>query len=150
MGPSAGALRQMVQDYHEKAEDDHKRLRGDLDGVGKKVSGLETVQIDLLQRVSMLERTPVSAEKVTFSGKLLVAIVGSCLVVAGGMWQLHVGIGDLKASVDNAAKLQDERTAIQKEKMDDLGRQIEMRRVEIQRISDKLTEYVQTKQEPHR
>jgi hypothetical protein len=44
--------------------------------------------------------------------------------------------------VANAAKLQDERNATQKETLDNLGRQIEMRRVEIQRVRDDLAEYM--------
>lgn len=144
MGPQSqnGALLQLVHANRDEAEKGHKRLRTDVDGIGKKVAGMEAVQTDLQLRVQKLELAPVNVEKVSFSSVQLIGVVVASLALAAGMWQLHVGIDDVKTTVANAAKLQDERNATQKETLDNLGRQIEMRRVEIQRVRDDLAEYM--------
>lgn len=138
-------VRHLVDMHREQAEDGHKRLRKDLDGVGGKVSSLQTIQTDLLLRVQKLELTPVNVEKVSFSSVQLIAIVVASIALAAGMWQLHNGIDNLQTAVANTAKLQDERNLTQKETLDNLGRQIEMRRVEIQRVRDDLAEFIRQK-----
>ena len=75
----------------------------------------------------------------------LIGIVVASLGLAAGMWGLHNGIDDVAKSVASAAKLQDERNVTQKETLDNLGRQIEMRRVEIQRVRDDLAEFIRQK-----
>jgi len=140
--PSHGVLQEKIDTISKKAEEDHKRLREDVNAIGGKVSSLLTTQTDLLLRVQKLELAPINVEKVSFSSVQLIAIVVTSLALAAGMWQLHVGIDDVGKTVANAAKLQDERNAAQKETLDNLGRQIEMRRVEIQRVRDDLAEYM--------
>jgi len=143
--PSNGVLQEKIEQIGDKALEDHKRLREDFNGIGGKVASLMTTQTDVLLRLQKLELTPINVEKVSFSSIQLIAIVGASLTLAVGMWQLHVGIDSVGTTVANAAKLQDERNATQKETLDNLGRQIEMRRVEIQRVRDDLAEYMRQK-----
>lgn len=136
---------QLVHANHEAAAEGHKRNRERVESATGRIASLEAGFTDLRERMAAIERTPLNVERVTFSSRQLAAIVGGCLIVAGTMWQLHIGINDVQAAIVNSAKLQDERTAMQNKAIDDLGRNIEMRRVEIQRLSDKLTEFMQAK-----
>jgi hypothetical protein len=127
---------QLVHANHDEAERGHKRLRTDVDGIGKKVAGMEAVQTDLLLRVQKLELAPVNVEKVAFSSVQLIAIVVASLGLAAGIWQLHVGINDVQVSIVNSAKLQDERNETLKEELKQQKAALEMRRVEIQNLSN--------------
>ncbi len=88
------------------------------------------------RRLDRLEQSPINVDKVAFSTKQLLTIVGACLVMAAGMWQLRVGIQDVQVAVIGAAKLQDERNETLKEELRQQKAALEMRRVEIQNLSN--------------
>lgn len=144
-----GALRQLVEDHHDQAEKAHQRMRTDLDGVGKKVTDIETQCTNLLLRVTAIERTSVNIEKVTFSSTQLALIVAGCLGIAAGMWTLRVGINDVQVAVANATKIQDERYAVQMKQIEDLGKELQLRRLEIKDLSKQMSDFqLQQQQRP--
>lgn len=134
--PTMGVVLQMVRQNHEQAEEGHKRLRGDYREMEVDIGALKAQVAAIEGRVTRIEATPVNVEKVFFSGKMLTAIVGSAIVFAGGFWQLHVSIDNVHDAVINTAKLQDERNETQKEAIRELRAALEMRRVEIQNLSN--------------
>ena len=140
--PSNGALQQLINDHKDDAEKGHRRLREDVNGIGRKVDGFQATQTDLLLRVQRLELTPVNVEKVSFSSKQLLSVIGGCLIVAGGMWQLHVDTKDLHDAVVTAAKIQDERNLAQEKQMSDVKAELQLRRIEIQNLSNKLSDFM--------
>ena len=89
-------------------------------------------------RVSALERATVNVEKISFSGRQLIAIAGFAIVMAGGMWTLTRGIDDLRDTIEAGSKLQDERNDNQNKAIQDVRQQLELRRLEIQRVSEML------------
>jgi hypothetical protein len=155
--PSSGVLQEKIVQIGQKAEDDHKRLRGDVDAIGGKVATLMTGYTDVLVRLKTLELTPPpNVEKVAWTTKQSIGVAGAigtaCLIMSGWMYSLqssikdvHTDVNTAAAAVASAAKLQDERTASQKEAMGELRTALEMRRVEIQRVRDDLTEYMRQK-----
>lgn len=156
MSPSNAALQQLLHTQHDQQEDAHKRLRTDLNGIGKKVDGMEALQTDLQLRLTRIEERKPTVENVAWSTNflrwLIVTGVAVGVALSGWMWSIQSSIKDVHtdvmaaaAAVSSAAKLQDERTAAQKDTMDQLRAAIEMRRVEIQRLSDKLSDYMQTR-----
>jgi hypothetical protein len=143
---SQGAVIEIVAHNHELAEKGHLRLRKDVDALDIQVERMEAAHAALLARLTRIEQSPVNVEKVSWSTRQMIVIFGAGLSIAAGMWQLRVGIDAVNTTVANAARLQDERNATQKETLDNLGRQIEMRRVEIQRVRDDLAEFTRQRQ----
>jgi len=133
---STGVLYQMVTQNHDQSEEGHKRLRNDLRDLEKQVDALDASTSALAVRVLKLEQAPVNVDKVAFSGRQLIAIVSACVVLAAGMWRLQVAIDLVGTAVTNAAKLQDERNDTIKEELKQQKAALEMRRVEIQNLSN--------------
>lgn len=140
--PSNGALQQLINDHHDQHAAAHKRLREDVNGIGKKVDGFQLIQTELLLKVQKLELTPVTVEKVNWSSRQLVAIVGVALALGGGMWRLQLGIDGVHDAIANAATLQNERNASQEKQLTDVKAELQLRRIEIQNLSNKLSDFM--------
>ena len=140
--PSNGALQQLIHDHRDDADKAHARLREDVNGIGRKVDGFQLVQTELLLKVQRLELTPTNIEKVSFSSKQLVAIVVVALGLGGGMWRLSVGIDDVKTSITAAATLQNQRNESQESQLKDVKAELQLRRIEIQNLSNKLSDFM--------
>jgi hypothetical protein len=140
--PSNAALQQLINDHRDDAESAHKRLRDDLNGIGRKVDTFQSVQTELLLKVQRLELTPMNVDRVNWSSRQLVAIVGVALALGGGMWRLQVGIEDVKTSIGAAASLQNQRNESQEAQLKDVKAELQLRRIEIQNLSNKLSDYM--------
>jgi hypothetical protein len=144
--PSNGALHQLINDHRDESEKSHKRVREDINGIGRKVDGFQVVQTDVLLRLQKLELTPPSVDKVSWTTKQLTAIVGSivtgCLILGGGIWGLRSDISDVKLSIANAATLQNQRNESQEKQLTDVKAELQLRRIEIQNLSNKLSDFM--------
>ncbi len=140
--PSTGALQQLINDHRDDAGKAHKRLRDDLNGLGQRVASLQTIQTELLLKVQKLELTPVNVEKVNWSSRQLVAIVGVALALGGGMWRLQIGIDGVQQSIVSAATLQNQRNESQEKQLTDVKAELQLRRIEIQNLSNKLSDFM--------
>ena len=133
---SSAAILRLVDDNRTDAREAHKRLRVDVDNLERVADGLTANHAILSARLDRLEREPVNVDKMKFSVAQLVLIVGFFIGIAGGMWRLD-------SRFDTFDKMQTERNDTQKAAMDELRANLEMRRIEIQRVSDKLSEFMQ-------
>lgn len=148
-GPSTAMLLQMVTQNHQTAEEGHRRLREDLREMEKEIDKLVARQEaaaklhdELSAKFSRFESTPLNVDKVTFSGRQLAVIVGACLSIAVGMWSLKVSVDGVQGEIKSTAKLQDERNATTNQALDQLRANLEMRRVEIQNLSNFIQQNV--------
>ncbi len=85
----AEALRQLVEDHREQAEEGHERLRRDFRALDDRLERLTHDHLALGRRVDRMETTPPNIEKMAWSTKQLIGIVSAAVVLAGGMWQIH-------------------------------------------------------------
>lgn len=151
---SVALLQQMVKQNHEQLEEGHQRLRESLRDVQQYAEDIDGRQSILNVRITAAEnvaKLPMNMEKVTFSTKQLLAIIAACGVMAGSMWRLQsssastaIAINELRATIATSDKLQDARNETQKAAMDQLRAGLEQRRVEIQRVSDSLGDFIRT------
>ncbi len=146
--PSNTALQQLINDHHDYHQKAHQRLRNDVNGIGQKVDGLQSVQTDLLLRLQRMELTPVNVDKVNWSSRQLIAIVAVAFALGGGMWRLQVGIEDVKTSITSSAALQNQRNESQEKQLSDVKAELQLRRIEIQNLSNKLSDYMLQKGKP--
>lgn len=128
-------------------------MEKEIDKLQAMYSASMVLQNDLAAKLTKIESTPLNVDKVTFSGKQLTVIVGTCIALAGGMWQLHVGIDKtvekvegLQIAIQNNAKLQDERNETTRQALDQVRANLEMRRVEIQNLSNFIQQNVVVRQ----
>ena len=146
--PSTSLIMQMLDQHHVQAEAGHARLRLDVRQIEQEIDRIIAEQAALASKISKVETKPLDIEQVSFSTKQMTLIVGAALSIALGMWQLHSGITDLQDSILNAAKLQDERNETTKQALDQLRANLEMRRVEIQNLSNFIQQNVRQGAKP--
>jgi len=134
-----GAIWAAIDRNREDGDKDHDRLRKTLDSVEVRLTAA-------LDRIQKLENAPVTPERVQLSGKPLWTLIVAAFLLGGGIMNLQFGLSTISRDIAASTKLQDDRNLTQKEAMDQLRTNLEMRRVEIQRLSDKLTDYMQQHQ----
>jgi hypothetical protein len=157
---STGVLQERVETIGKKAEDDHKRLRTDVDGIGKKVAGIEIVQADVLLRLKTLELAPPpNVEKVSWTTRQSVgvatAIAGAVLAISAWMYSIQGGIKDVHTDVNAAAaavtaatKLQDERNDTQNKQIAEIKSELRLTQIEVQNLGKQLSDYMLQKNKP--
>ena len=164
--PTAGLLLQMLQQNDEKHEAAHARIRHDHRELESKHDGLEkqVTRLDLLmtEQVRYLEdfkaamktaqEAPIDIGKIVFNPKMVLAIVGAVLAVVSGNYFTNAPLRDKIESVSERVLLiqaditkQNERAAAVQAAVDDLKRQMEMRRLEIQNVSNDLQQIRRSK-----
>jgi len=140
--PSNSALQQLLNDHHDYHEKAHKRLREDLNGYGARVAGMQTIQTELLLKVQKLELTPPNIDKVSWSSRQLVAIVVAVFGLGAGIYRVQTGIDSLQKSIAAAAELQNQRNESQEKQLTDVKAELQLRRIEIQNLSNKLSDFM--------
>jgi hypothetical protein len=139
----------MLQQNDDKHEDAHRRLRTDIrigeaerDALTLRVQALEAMLAQTRQIVTDNKEQPIDIGKIVFDPKMVVAIVGLAVAIVGGNWFINQPIRDgltvLQGQVSGNTKLEDERAKVFKEAVDGLTRQMEMRRLEIQQVSNSV------------
>jgi hypothetical protein len=139
----------MMQQNDEKHEDAHRRLRIDHreleerhEALKTKVTQLENALEQERSVIHAMQIAPVDVEHIVFNPKMVVAVVALVVSILGGNWFINQPIRDgltvLQGQVTGNTKLEDERAKVFKESVDGLTRQMEMRRLEIQQVSNSL------------
>lgn len=128
------AVLQFARDIDLKHDKGHGRLRGDLDRAESRVLAAETAQRALEVRLTRLETAaaaPIEIGQIVFNPKMVLAIVGLVASIVTGNWLTNQPIREQLVRSD-------ERQKNMEDKIDTLQRQMEMRRLEIQGVSNDL------------
>ncbi len=131
---SMGAVLQFARDIDQKHEQGHGRLRGDLDRAEQRVSSIETSSRALELRLLTLEsatKAPIDIGQIVFNPKMVLAIIGLVVSIVTGNWLTNQPIREQLVRGE-------ERSKSVEEKVDNLQRQMEMRRLEIQQLSNEF------------
>lgn len=138
-----GAVLQMVQQNHEQAEQAHARVRGDvrehddrLDSLEAKIERLELA----VTKQDVKQDAPIDIGKIVFAPKMVVAIVALVVTILGGTWFINQPI------VSRLDRFE-ERMASTKDQIDGLTKAMEMRRLEIQSLSNNLQQFQMQQQQ---
>jgi Na+/glutamate symporter len=138
-------LRQMIQQNDEKHEEahhrmrtDHRALETDVRSLVLKVTALELAMTQQTMAVTALTNAPINIEKIVFNPKMVLAIVGLVASIVTGNWLTNQPIREQLVRSDERAKNMED-------KIDNLQRQMEMRRLEIQQVSNDLQQVRRTK-----
>lgn len=131
-------LREMVQQNDDKHEEAHDRIRKDHRALEVEVRALRdqvtSVAAALTQQMSMvktIQDAPIDVEKIVFNPKMVLAIIGLVASIVTGNWLTNQPIREQLVRGD-------ERSKSMEDKIDTLQRQMEMRRLEIQGVSNDL------------
>ncbi len=130
---------QMVQQNDEKHEAGHKRLRSDYRELENDVETLTKKLADmdrLLEKLSQAQTAPVDVGQIVFNPRMVLAIVGLVVSILGGTWFINQPI---MSRLDKF----EERMSSQRDVIDGLTKAMEMRRLEIQNVSNSLQQYQQ-------
>ena len=139
--PNTALLLQMLQqndnkheDAHKRIRDDHRELDADYQALKAKVAGLELLlatQVRLLTDMKEdAKSAPVDVEKIMFNPKMVLGIIGLVVsIVTGNYFGSLYAVNPVKTQVDAL-------TISVKDSIDDLKKQMELRRQEIQQLSN--------------
>lgn len=132
---SPSLLREMLRLSDEKHEEAHHRMRLDMRVLDTDVQGLKAEVVSLklaLERhaagLTAVQTAPIDVGKIVFNPKMVLAIVA---LVAS------IVTGNYVTTTQAVSVLRVEFTQV-KESVDDLKRQMEMRRLEIQNLTNNL------------
>jgi chaperonin cofactor prefoldin len=129
---SMGAVLQFARDIDVKHDSGHKRLRSDMDRHETRTAAVETSikALELqLTRLQTAATAPIDIGQVMFNPKMVLAIVGLVASIITGNWLTNQPIREQLVRSD-------ERQKNMEDKIDTLQRQMEMRRLEIQGVSN--------------
>lgn len=132
-------LAEMIEQAERTALQGHKRLRGDTDELDQDMKAQKRAMDLLAARVQKIEDTPPSAERLTFSWQVIASMLAGCAMVVGSFWAVHASVSSLEQTVKGEVALQNERLDELKSSTDDLKKNMEMRRIEIQQLRDIVT-----------
>jgi len=151
-----GVVLQMVQQNDEKHEAGHRRLRVDYRDLESRVMALERAYtdtvLDFTRTKTALEekaKVPVDIGRLAGNWKVLLTLAGMLAANLAGSWfstspvresqiELQKSFAIMQAQIEGGSKLQDTRTNAIKDSVDGLNRQMEMRRLEIQSLSNEI------------
>ena len=133
-----GAVLQMVDQNHRMAEEGHHRLRTDWRALERRVESLEAQTRASDVRFTKIENSPPpDVTKLQFTARTVVAIVVGCVGLAAGQIVLNTKLeANLKAQIEQNAKVQDERYSSQKSSTDELRKRFELLQFEFQSLKD--------------
>ena len=141
-----GVVLQMVQQNDEKHEKGHARLRDDwrdhearLERMEASLRKLESTAISLGDS----QAAPIDIGKIVFAPKMVLAIVALVVSILGGTWFINQPI------VSRLDRFE-ERMSSTKEVIDGLTKAMEMRRLEIQSLSNSLNQFQLQQQQQQR
>jgi len=143
--------RALTKAEHDRLRGDLERLRNDLNGLGKKTDDVQILQTALLLRVGTLESTKPTVDSISWSTNFVKWAVGfavtGAIAFSTWLWTIQSNIKDVHSdvtaaatAVTSASKLQDERYATQIRQMDELGKELQLRRLEIKDLSKQITD----------
>ena len=116
------------EEAHHRMRTDHRELEVDHQALKSKVATLELLLTQQIMTVKQIETMPVDVGKIVFNPKMVLSIVGLVATVI---------LGNYFTTTQALSVLRAEFTGV-KESVDDLKRQMEMRRLEIQQLSNNM------------
>ncbi len=132
-------LLQMVQQNDDKHEAGHHRLRQDFRRMEDRIEALERRDKDIGGQLTRLESTPTDVTKLYFSPRVVVAVVGMSLALAGGQYGLNQALrNELVKAIETSSKIQDERAAALKTTIDSMQRRQELQQYDIQGLKEEI------------
>ena len=132
VGLSVFALEELIEQARIEATQGHKRIRRDTDEMDTQIR-------ELTARINRLESKPVEAGKITFSWQIIGSMITGCVLVAGSFFALRSTVNNLEQTIHSEVALQNERLDELKSSTDDLKKNMEMRRIEIQQLREIVT-----------
>ncbi len=148
--------RQWIQQTDEKHEAGHTRLRLDYRELERRVMAVERAYTDTLldftrtkAEVIADRRAPIDVGKIVGNWKSILIIAGVIATNLAGNWfsnspvresqlELQKSFIVMQTQIDGDSKLKNAQTNAIKDSVDNLNRQMEMRRLEIQALSNDL------------
>lgn len=110
------ALRQMVDQNHESAEEGHLRLRSDYRSLEGRMQAVETAQVSNALHLGRLDAAvaePTEVSALRFTPQMVVAIVLVCASIIGGMYgataSLRVSQQEIASQLTLQSRMQEER-----------------------------------------
>jgi prefoldin subunit 5 len=144
---SGSLLRQMIQDAddkheeaHQRIRNDHRALQADHEALKAKLANMELSLERMVTKFNEGKDAPINIGKIVFDPRMVLAIAGLVASIVTGNWftlaPVREGMVILKEQVSNNIQLQDERSKNIDVTMKELKAAIEMRRLEIQQVSN--------------
>lgn len=121
------------EEAHHRIRTDHRELEVDHQALKSKVATLELLLTQQIMGLKQMETTPIDVGKIVFNPKMVLSIVGLVATVI---------LGNYFTTTQAVSVLRAEFTGV-KESVDDLKRQMEMRRLEIQQLSNNMQQLQQ-------
>lgn len=155
---STGALQQMIEQTAETSEEAHKRLRESIRDLEGKLESVEHTQQTHAQKLATLEAKPVVLADTTITLKMVIGVVAVCAAIITGQWatawglrsdvtdtrtEVKVAAAQMQAHVEAdklTAKLQEERVATFSKALDDLSKQMQLQRVQLESLTKRVIE----------
>jgi chromosome segregation ATPase len=145
----------MLQQTDEKHEEAHRRLRSDqrdLDSdqqtLKAEVAALKLALAQQMTTITTQQAAPIDVGKLMMNPKMVLGVVGLVVsIITGNYFGSIWAVNPLKLQVDTLAGSLvriDERSSGTKDSVDELKRQMEARRLEIQNISNDLQQLKRT------
>jgi uncharacterized protein YneF (UPF0154 family) len=135
-----GAVLQFARDIDKKHDDSHGRLRHDLDQAESRVLALEGWKHGIEERLKLEAESPIDVGKIVFNPRMVLAVVGLVVSIITGnwltTWPVRESLVRIQEQFTDNVKLQDERFRAMTDKIDNVQRQMEMRRLEIQQVNN--------------
>jgi len=128
------AVLQFARDVDAKHDKGHGRLRSDLDRAESRMLAFEGAQRALENRMTALEqaaKAPIDVGQIVFNPRMVLAIIGLVVSIVTGNWLTNQPIREQLVRGEERAKSVED-------KVDNLQRQMEMRRLEIQQLSNEF------------
>lgn len=132
---------EMLQLSDDKHEDAHRRLRSDIrigeaerDALTLRIQKLEREAAQTSQMLIDSKGAPIDLGLIVFNPKMVLAIIGLVVTILGGTWFINQPI------VSRLDRFE-ERQASTKEAIDTLNKATEMRRLEIQSLSNQFQQF---------
>ncbi len=142
-GSVSAVILQMVQQNDDKHEAGHARLRTDYREMEQRVMALERAYTDAALDYAKMKVTadaPIDVGKIMFNPRMVLGIIGLVVSIVTGNWfttaPLRESLVQIREQFTDNIKLQDERFKAVNDKLDNSGRQMEMRRLEIQQLNN--------------
>jgi len=108
--PSAARLAERIEQLEESREDSSRRLHLEIDDLKRRVEALSTLQTASEVRLTKIDSTPVDADKIKFSGRIIAAVVA---IVLGPMAANYATTYGLRSDVRDILTRQEQRDRIE-------------------------------------
>lgn len=123
---------EMVQTIDEKHDDAHHRLRQDYRSLERRLTALETAKVATELHLARIDATPPpDVTKLQWTTRTVMGVVVFCVGLAAGQITLNARLeANVKAMIDQNARVQDERYAAMQKTINELKNRFELSQIE--------------------